>query len=84
MFILFSIIYYVVFASWGHIPEFFAFYLIQFAGYQWFMIAALPLILLYNGKKGIGLKYFFYIFYPAHIIILYFIGMYLLKLQGIL
>ncbi|MCJ8007212.1 TraX family protein [Lederbergia wuyishanensis] len=46
----------------------------QFADYQWMMIAALPLLLLYNGKKGAGLKYFFYFFYPIHIIILYFIG----------
>ncbi|MBS4220083.1 hypothetical protein KHA96_17360 [Bacillus sp. FJAT-49711] len=45
-----------------------------FADYQWMMIGALPLLLLYNGKRGVGLKYFFYFFYPIHIIILYFIG----------
>ncbi|TYR74388.1 hypothetical protein FZC79_14995 [Rossellomorea vietnamensis] len=43
--------------------------------FQWMMILALPFILLYNGEKGIGLKYFFYIFYPLHIVILYFIGL---------
>ncbi|WP_081773069.1 TraX family protein [Bacillus sp. EB01] len=38
------------------------------------MLLALPLLLLYNGKKGFGFKYFFYFFYPIHIILLYFIG----------
>ena len=42
------------------------------------------LILLYNGKRGkLKLKYFFYVFYPAHILALYLIqvglGKYLLK-----
>ena len=41
---------------------------------QWMMIVSLPFILMYNGEKGKGLKYLFYFFYPAHIIILYFIG----------
>ncbi len=41
--------------------------------YQWMMIMALPLMLSYNGKRGRGLKYLFYGFYPLHIWILFFI-----------
>lgn len=40
--------------------------------YQWMMAFALPLLWCYNGKKGqYSLKYFFYLFYPLHIWILY-------------
>lgn len=40
-------------------------------GVQWFCLLALPLLLLYSGKRGKWrMKYFFYIFYPAHILIL--------------
>ncbi|MCZ2260967.1 TraX family protein [Sporosarcina sp. G11-34] len=74
---LFSLFCYVVYVKWGQRQDFLFPYIVQFAKYQWIMIAALPLILFYNGKKGIGLKHFFYIFYPTHIIILYFIGVYL-------
>ncbi|WP_336624278.1 TraX family protein [Clostridium boliviensis] len=35
------------------------------------MIGALPFISLYNGGKGKSMKYFFYIFYPAHILIFF-------------
>lgn len=33
--------------------------------------ATIPMVLNYNGKRGPGLKYFFYIVYPAHLLILY-------------
>lgn len=45
-----------------------------FQNYQWMMIGALPFMLAYNKKQGIKLKYIFYIFYPLHIIVLYYIG----------
>ncbi len=38
--------------------------------FEWMAIGALPFFLLYNGKKGAGYKYIFYIYYPLHIIIL--------------
>jgi hypothetical protein len=42
--------------------------------YQWLMVFAVIPILLYNGKRGRGSKYFFYIFYPAHIYLFYIIA----------
>lgn len=42
-------------------------------------IAFLP-VWLYNGKRGIRLKYFFYWFYPVHLMVLYVINIYLLPL----
>lgn len=42
--------------------------------YQWMMIFAAPFLYFYNGKKGIGMKYLFYIFYPAHIYLFYIIS----------
>jgi hypothetical protein len=40
-------------------------------GFQWLMIFAVIPMFLYNGKRGRGGKYFFYIFYPAHICLIY-------------
>lgn len=37
---------------------------------QWLMILALPFIVLYNHERGKGIKKFFYIFYPLHLIVL--------------
>ena len=42
---------------------------------QWLSLLALPLLLCYNGGRGKWkMKYFFYIFYPAHLVLLQ--GMY--------
>lgn len=51
--------------------------------YQWMMIFALPIILIYknnNYLKSTTLKYFFYIYYPVHLIIIHIIG-YIICLQ---
>lgn len=45
-------------------------------GVEIFATCSLIPIFLYNGKKGSGGKYFFYIFYPAHLYILYLIAMF--------
>ncbi len=33
---------------------------------QYYMILAVPVVLLYNGEKGKSYKYFFYLYYPLH------------------
>lgn len=43
--------------------------------YQWMMVLALPLMLLYDRRRGPNVTWFFYAFYPLHILLLYGIGM---------
>lgn len=39
--------------------------------WQWYSMLALPLLLLYSGQRGkYKMKYFFYVFYPAHLVII--------------
>ena len=39
--------------------------------YQWMEIFAIPLMLCYNGQRGWGYQKLFYVFYPAHVYVLY-------------
>lgn len=40
--------------------------------YQWFALLTIPLLALYNGKRGKWkLKYLFYIYYPLHLVVIY-------------
>ena len=47
-----------------------------FGGIQWFSMAAIPFIALYNGQRGKRkMKYLFYIYYPAHLVVIYFLSL---------
>ena len=42
---------------------------------QIFALLAVPFLLLYSGARGkLKMKYFFYVFYPAHLVIIEFVG----------
>ena len=61
---------YMALRLWRGVPGF-AFAQMFTTYYEWMGIFASPLMLLYNGHRGAGLKRLFYIFYPAHVYILY-------------
>ena len=43
----------------------------EYGGTQYYALLSLPLLLLYSGKRGKHkMKYFFYIFYPTHLVLL--------------
>ena len=48
-----------------------------FVHYEWMMVFALPVLLHYNHTKGLKVKYFFYLFYMLHIMLLWYIAKFL-------
>ena len=50
-----------------------------YENYQWMMGFSAIFFYLYNGEKGRGIKYLFYIFYPVHIYLLYTISCFIIK-----
>jgi hypothetical protein len=49
---------------------------------SWYALLALPILALYNGQKGKArIKYLFYIYYPLHLVAIFFIQM-LLRMNG--
>lgn len=49
---------------------------LTWGGIQWFSMAAIPFIALYNGKRGRRkMKYLFYIYYPAHLVVIYLLSL---------
>lgn len=52
--------------------------LVLLARIEIFSIPAFPILALYNGKRGRQPKYFFYVFYPVHLLILWAAGNFVL------
>jgi len=56
---------------------------VSYGGLQWYALAALLPLALYNGTRGKWkLQYFFYIYYPAHLVIIHFVGVFLAAYHG--
>ena len=44
---------------------------LHYGGIQWFSLISILILLCYSGERGkVNLKYFFYIFYPVHLVVL--------------
>lgn len=72
VFAAFTVLYYFLYALlvFSRFPEF-HWTMMFTAVYEWYGALAAVLMLCYNGERGRGPKRFFYLFYPAHVYILY-------------
>lgn len=47
-------------------------------GIQWLALAAVPLLMLYNGQRGnMRIGKLFYFYYPVHLVVIYLIGLFI-------
>lgn len=79
IFVLTAIMFYLTFSYISTIPNWTIYHLMNS---EWFFISVIPFIYLYNGERGPNTKftkYLFYIFYPAHIWIIYIIAYFMFK-----
>ena len=72
VFAAFTVLYYFFYALlvFSRFPEF-HWTMMFTTAYEWYGALAALLMLCYNGERGRGPKRFFYVFYPAHVYILY-------------
>ena len=52
--------------------------LLRNVGIYWFGLLGFIPILLYNGKRGRGLKWLFYVFYPGHLLLIFLIKQFII------
>ena len=53
--------------------------LLRNVGIYWFGLLGFMPVFLYNGKRGKGLKWLFYAFYPGHLLLIYLIRQFLIS-----
>lgn len=49
---------------------------LYYGGVQWYSLLTIPFLALYNGQRGFkGMKYFYYVYFPVHLIVIWCIGL---------